>query len=228
MPTASSKNLWRSLRVDQGPSRPEKETRALLTELCRKHPLHARLLNTFSWMEHVGSRKILLSQSGAAMSEDVLRHLAEEARHAHFFRKAAERVSARGMDYSEGDTLARASSRGYLERLDAAIARELGKERPLAYRYVTLAIELRAEWLYKIYEEVLRSEGVALTLSSVLSEEEAHLREMDDVLRETDPAYGPRRQVFEALESRLFERWLGAVRQAAFPVVPARAQWTLL
>ena len=228
MPTPSSKTLWRSLRIDRGPYRPEKEVRELLTALCRRHDLHARFLNTLCWMEHLGSAKILLSQRGTGLPEDVLRHLAEEARHAQFFRRAAERIAARELLCVDEDALAASAARAYMGRLDAGISRELGYDGGLCYRYVTLVVELRAEWLYRLYEEVLRAEASPLTLASVLSEEEAHLREVSDALRESDPEHAPRRRVFEALESSLFERWLRAMREAAFPSPRAQAQWSLL
>ena len=51
---------------------------------------HARFLNTLSLMEHIGSRKIMVSQTCGPLGREVLKHLAEETRHAFFFKKAAE------------------------------------------------------------------------------------------------------------------------------------------
>src|SRR4051794_11911501 len=86
---------------------------------------HARLLNTFSLMEHIGSRKILLSQ-GESSDEKVLKHLAEETRHAHFFKRAAEKTSGREMRYVAADLAAGASARRYFGRLDAGVSRVTG------------------------------------------------------------------------------------------------------
>lgn len=197
-------------------SSPAADARALLRGLCRSPDLHARFLNTLSLLEHIGSRKILLSRAGA-WEEEALRHLAEEARHAHFFRRAAERTAGRALGYGGNDALAPEASRMYFGRLDASVSRALGAEPGRAYRYVTLLVELRARWLYRLYEEALRAGGSGLTLKGVLAEEDAHLLGMDRALREGDPLYAARREAFSSLESALFGKWLEAVRRAAFP-----------
>ena len=206
---------WRTLDIERGAAVDERALRALLGSLCRRPALHARFLNTLSLMEHVGSRKILLSQGAGPLPEDVLRHLAEEARHAHFFRRAAEKIALRAMDFSAPDLLAPAAARMYMGRLDAGISRELVGDRTHAYRYVTLAVELRASRLYALYERALQEEGIALSLAGVLKEEDAHLAEMTDSLSVADRLYGVRRRLFETLEARLFERWLAALSAAA-------------
>src|SRR5271156_3809537 len=123
------KNRSRSTRIDP----PQELARELLTGLCRRPALHARFLNTLSLLEHIGSRKILLSQKDSTWKEDSLRHLAEETRHAHFFRRAAEKLAQRALDYGDANTLAPCSARMYFGRLDACVTRELGADRHLAY-----------------------------------------------------------------------------------------------
>jgi hypothetical protein len=161
-------------------------------------------------MEQIGSRKILLSQNASLWKEDSLKHLAEETRHAYFFRRAAEKLSSHPLNYSDHDTLAPWAARAYFGRLDALITRELGADRHLAYRYVTLAVELRAQWFYGIYEEILHSKNLPISLSSVLAEEDGHLRDMSGALTRSDANYDLRRQIYSELESELFDRWLAA------------------
>ena len=198
----------------KSPSRLSTDARALLEGLIARPLLHARFLNTLSLLEHIGCRKILLSHKPGALREDTLRHLAEEARHAHFFRRASERLARRPLDYGLEGTLAPWAARLYFERLDASVTRALGESRPLAYRYVTLAVELRAQWLYELYEEALRASKSTLSLRSVLAEENAHLRQMNAALEAADPRYASRRDAFADLESSLFSRWLEAMRTA--------------
>ncbi|MBI4422307.1 MAG: hypothetical protein HY554_01185 [Elusimicrobia bacterium] len=187
----------------------------LLRALLARPQAHARFLNTLSLLEHIGSRKILLSRGASPLGEGELRHLAEEARHALFFRRAAERVARRPMGYGAEDLLSPSAARMYMGRLDAEVARRLGPDIGQAYRYVTLAVELRALWFYRLYERVLREAGEALTLAGILREENGHLSEMEGGLRASDARYGARRRAFTALERRLFARWLAAVREAA-------------
>lgn len=168
---------------------------------------HARFLNALSLLEHIGSRKILLTQP------DALQHLAEETRHAHFFRRAAEKEAGRPLEWTDADAAAPAACKMYFGRLDAAVTAEVG-EGPLAYLYVTQTIELRALSLYEAHEASLRAAGHWLTLKSVLAEEKGHLAEMDADLRRNDPRYEERRAKFAAAESALYARWLSAVEAA--------------
>lgn len=188
------------------------EARKFVRDLCVDAPRHARFLNTLSLMEHIGSRKILLTQGGVG-AEDTLRHLAEETRHAHFFRRAAERLAGRALGYSEADLAAPASARLYFGRLDAGISRETGAGR-LAYLYVTWAVETRAAWLYGLYEEVLHEAKHPLTLRSVIAEEDAHLAAMEEQLKRDDLRYADRAETFARLERRLFDGWWIATRTA--------------
>src|SRR5258707_5647536 len=77
-------------------------------------------------------------------------------RHAFFFKRAAERLARRPMDYSHPNTMACASARSYMGRLDAEIARALAGGSPsLPYLYMSLIVELRAVWTYRLYQSVL-------------------------------------------------------------------------
>ena len=102
----------------------------LLQQICAAPGLHARFLNTLSLMEHIGSRKIMASQSGAGLKQDTLKHLAEETRHAFFFKRAAESTARNALDYSRETTLATAAARAYMGRLDAHIAAALDAGAP--------------------------------------------------------------------------------------------------
>lgn len=216
MLTTLLKNPWNSSETE--PLRAQ--ARAFLAAICRRPADHARLLNTLSLMEHIGSRKIMLCRQGRGLAQDILKHLAEEARHAHFFRRAAERVAGRSLGGGSEDTLAPWAARMYFERLDAAVTRRLGGDGALAYRYVTLAVELRARWFYRLYQQVLTREGLPLSLKSVLAEEDQHLRQMGEQLGKSDPRFERRRAEFARLETVRFERWFAAMRR----VVAARAR----
>ena len=141
--------------------------------------LHARWLHTLSYMELLGAKKIAACIVPGRCSAYMLQHLAEESRHAYFFR-------SRIRDLGEDPDIIRpivgdARVKWYLYRIDQFVVRLLrqsGESRhraPAAYFLTTLAVELRAEWLYPLYEKCLREAGMPFTLRSLIREEEAHL-----------------------------------------------------
>lgn len=179
--------------------------RAQLQGLCVAPALHARFLNMLSLLEHIGSRKIMTSPAMDEPDMDGLKHLAEEARHAFFFKRAAERIAFQPLDYSAQNTMAAAEARAYMGRLDAEISHSVGKGVPaLPYLYMSLIVELRAVWIYRIYQLVLMEQKVRLTLKSVLAEEELHLGAMLARLREIDSAAEGRIALFLRFEETLF------------------------
>jgi hypothetical protein len=171
------------------------------------HPLaHARFLNTLSLMEHIGSRKIMASQADLALKGETLRHLAEETRHAYFFKRVAEKLAHRSLGYGASETIAGAAARGYMERLDAEILHDLDSapESPLPYLYMSLIVELRAVWFYRLYQQALAERAPNLSLRSVLAEEELHLDAMLARLAGMDKDCTSRIKRLQALELERF------------------------
>ncbi|MGH1456213.1 MAG: hypothetical protein ACRBDI_05485 [Alphaproteobacteria bacterium] len=150
---------------------------AFLENIVEDKPRHALFLNMLSMLEHLGSRKIMVSQMNKIMTQDTLQHLAEEARHAYFFKRNAERVAGKALDgWTDKNTMCRIPSAMYFGRMDAGITKTVGEEK--AYGWVSLIIELRACWLYDIYQSVLEKSSDHMSLKSLLAEEDKHLAEM--------------------------------------------------
>lgn len=191
-----------------------------------EHPVdHARFLNTLSLMEHIGSRKIMVSQTGTALGRETLKHLAEETRHAFFFKKAAETLAGRPLEYDDAETIRPASAKMYFGRLDAGIAAVVGPDADgeVPYLWVSLIIELRAIWTYRMYQAALQAAaGAGLSLKSVLAEEELHLEQMLARLRELDARFVERVPIFLRLEERLF-RTLWTALESPYAAVPQAA-----
>ncbi|MCC7304962.1 MAG: hypothetical protein IT558_01745 [Alphaproteobacteria bacterium] len=155
----------------------EAPVREFLSALCKDPAQHARFLNMLSMLEHRGSRKIMISQMDRVLTEDILKHLAEEARHAYFFKRQAERVAKKQLDgFTDENAMCRIPALIYFGRLDAGISSRVAAED--AYPWVSLIIELRACWLYAMYHEVLQEQGVSISLKSLIAEEDMHLAEM--------------------------------------------------
>ena len=184
---------------------PTASVKQLLGWFCAHPAAHARFLNTLSLMEHIGSRKIMASQSERGLGGDTLRHLAEETRHAYFLKRAAEKLAHRPLGYRAGETIAGAAARGYMERLDAEILHEFDRTSAnLPYLYMSLIVELRAVWFYRLYQETLTENEQNLSLRSVLAEEELHLDAMLARLSDMDEHCAPRLKRFQATERERF------------------------
>jgi hypothetical protein len=187
--------------------------KARLAQICAHPLMHARFLNTLSLMEHIGSRKIMASRSGQDLGGDTLRHLAEETRHAYFFKRVAEKLARKGLGFRPSELMAGAAARAYMGRLDAGITRALtsAAATPLPYLYMSLVVELRAIWFYRHYQEVLDHHAPPLSLKSVLAEEELHLAAMLARLGEMDGECTARVTRFQEMEQQRFRALWNAV-----------------
>jgi len=162
--------------------------RAHLAAFATNPTMHARFLNMLSLMEHIGSRKIMTCRAMRAPGLELLKHLTEESRHAFFFKRAAEAVAETALDYSPANTMAPGPAKFYMGRLDAEITGVLGDAAPeLPYLYMSLIVELRATWLYRIYQDALAQAHSTLSLKGILAEEQMHLDEMLSRLHAVDP-----------------------------------------
>jgi hypothetical protein len=190
----------------------EEGVRTHLAAFAGEPSAHARLLNMLSLLEHIGSRKIMTCRAMRAPGLELLKHLTEESRHAFFFKRAAESAAGRALDYETADTLAPAAAKFYMERLDAEINGTLGDgAAELPYLYMSLIVELRATWIYRIYQEVLTKQKNAVSLRSILAEEQLHLDEMFARLQAVDPETDARIGRFCAYEEIRFRKLWSAV-----------------
>jgi hypothetical protein len=192
-------------------------TRALLEGIVAEPKRHARMLNTLSLLEHLGSHKIMATQHSAAIDQATLKHVAEEAHHAFFMKRQAEKTAERALEYVAGDLLAPSAARMYFQRLEGATVRALGQRRSAraAYLYMSMIVEFRALWFYGLYERALKRAQHALSLKRVLGEEQAHLSDMAERLEAGNELDDARAAKVLAAERRLFSRLLGALERAA-------------
>jgi hypothetical protein len=191
-------------------------TRAVLAGFVADRPRHARFLNTLSMLEHMGSHKIMATQHGSKMDLATLKHLSEEARHAFFFKRHAEREAGRPLSYAPSDLLARPAARGYFLRLEAEIAKALAgvTDSRACYLVMSMIVEFRAVWGYRIYQDVLSSARHFVGVKSLLAEESGHLADMSDRLGEATPLDAPFIRNACAVEHRLYKGLLSAFASA--------------
>jgi hypothetical protein len=180
----------------------EAPVRKFLTRILQNPETHSKFLNMLSMLEHMGSRKIMLSQMDKMMTEDTLKHLAEEARHAYFFKRQAERIAKRALDgFTNDNAMSRIPAAMYFGRMDAGISKRVAPAD--SYPWVSLIIEFRACWLYAIYQDVLQDSTVSISLKSLLAEEDMHLAEMFEMCGED----GDTLREMVAYETSLFDKF---------------------
>lgn len=193
------------------------ELSTLLPNIIANNETHARWLNTLSLMENTGARKISASEDPLTVTYIILKHAAEEHRHAFYLKKQIEKT---GVDecptYAPQYLLAPGFSKYYLNQLDINVCRYLKRELGLAgkdlrfaaYLLVTYAIEVRADELYPVYQDALDHAGSKINMKSIILEEEGHLEEMISQLKKFSPDWELHAQKAVGLETQLFTQWV--------------------
>jgi hypothetical protein len=192
----------------------------ILPTIIADNQLHARWLNTLSLMENTGARKISASEDPTTVTYIILKHAAEEHRHAFYLKKQIEKTGkALCPTYADEYLVASNYSKYYLNMLDVEVCRYLKKELHLtgkelrfaAYLLVTYAIEVRADELYPIYQDALDNAGSKINVKSIILEEEGHLEEMINQLKTFSPQWQLHADKAVAMETRLFNDWVVAL-----------------
>jgi hypothetical protein len=193
----------------------------LLTEIVSNDYLHAQWLNTLSLMENTGARKISASEHPTKVTLLILKHAAEEARHAYYLKKQISKISTGGFDdYQFNSLIAPIRSYHYLKTLDVEASRYLKKEMGLsgyelsyaAYLLVTYAIEVRADDIYPKYQTALDGVASKVNVKSIILEEEGHLEEMIAQLKQFDTNWETHAAAICEIENGLFNLWLEALQ----------------
>jgi hypothetical protein len=191
-------------------------TRSLLARTIAAPAQHGRLINTLSLLEHMGSHKIMATQHNAEIDQATLRHVAEEAHHAYFMKRQAEKTADRPLEFVAADLLAPAAARMYFQRLEVATVRTLGREASprAAYLYMSMIVEFRALWFYGMYQQALQRARHVLSLKRVIGEEQNHLEEMSTRLEAAGERSEARVTALLGWEKTLYMRMLTALDAA--------------
>ncbi len=203
---------------------------ALIGRIVADRALHAKWLNTFSFLEYIGFRKIVKSQRAEALSGAVLNHALEEGRHALGLKKLAVKLGGPEFDcYAPEVLLCGEEAEAYFQDLDAACDAALADQpeaarAKLVYCYVTWLIERRALGVYGVYRKALGESEAARKLDGLLAEETRHLAEVETWLQAGDPGFAARALAFEAVEAKLYADFVEALaRDLAQPQPVAAA-----
>src|ERR1700749_3520420 len=172
--------------------------REVVAGIVANNEMHAKWLNSLSMMENTGARKISKYEHPVHTNIIVLKHAAEEARHAYYLKKQIGKLAKDACpDYSYPYLLAPIESHHYLNMLDVDACRYLKNKLNLegralkhgAYLLVTYAIEVRADMLYGVYQEALTKHASKVNVKSIILEEEGHLEEMQRMLEGFHPEW---------------------------------------
>ncbi|MGQ0445207.1 MAG: hypothetical protein ACT4O2_08815 [Beijerinckiaceae bacterium] len=189
----------------------------LVDRIVSDPALHARWLNTFSYLEYVGFRKIVKSQRAEGLTAAILGHACEEGRHALGLKKLAMKLGGAEFDsYGADVLLCGAEAASYFQDLDKtceeAFADRSEPERAkLTYSYVTWLVERRALDVYNIYRRALGDSETARKLGGLLAEETKHLADVEAVLDMCDPEFSTRSKEFEVAEAVLYQSFVDAL-----------------
>ncbi len=175
--------------------------------------LHAKWLNTLSYFENCGAKLLAKCQHPILVSEELLKHAAEEFRHAFYFKSLIPKVY-KSFTFSDSykELLGGYAAHFYLDRLNIRICKLLKKKgrftRDLkieAYLLVTYAIEMRALKVYKSYQNALKFFHLKISIQNVLREEQEHLSEIFSELKFSHANLFARESL--QIESALFQEF---------------------
>jgi len=193
---------------------------SILKSIVADNVLHAKWLNTLSYMENAGAKKISASEHKEDVNLIILKHAAEEHRHAYYLKKQISKV---GEDlcktYTNAELLSPNHTKYYLHALDIAVCRYLKAKFNLsgyelkfaAYLFVTYAIEVRADELYPIYQSILDDLKSKVNVKSIILEEEGHLEEMINQLVGFSDDWENHASEVIKIEQKLFDNWVLAL-----------------
>ena len=199
---------------------------ALMPIVIKDDALHARWLNTFSYLEYVGFRKIIKSQRADMLSRAFLNHALEEGGHAFLLKNMAVKVGGKAFDYYTPETmLCPEAASAYFQNLDHGCDEKFAalpdlERSTIVYHYVTWLIERRALDVYGRYRDALGASPLAAQLDDLLGEEVGHLRQVEALLAAGDPGHEARAPALEAFETDLFDTFVAAL---ARELAPAKA-----
>ncbi|TDG35722.1 hypothetical protein EZJ43_11915 [Pedobacter changchengzhani] len=198
----------------------------VLKSIVEDNDLHAKWLNTLSYMENAGAKKISASEHKENVNLIILKHAAEEHRHAYYLKKQISKIDeSLCKTYKNAELLSPNQTKYYLHALDIAVCRYLKAKFNLsgydlkfgAYLFVTYAIEVRADELYPIYQSILDDAKSKVNVKSIILEEEGHLAEMINQLVQFSPDWEKYAGEVIRIENDLFEDWVEALK-AELPV----------
>jgi hypothetical protein len=186
------------------------QIRTTLRRITEESERHARFLNSLSYLEYRGFRKIARSRQTEQINLEILLHTSEEIRHALFFKRRAVELGGLRFDhFSPECLLAERALKNYFYQIDAQTVKLISSSPKLheaAYYLITWLVEVRALQIYHEYELLLKAGNFGFSLSGILKEESHHLKQLGEqaqwILK--DQGFSP--ETFRDIEEAEFQR----------------------
>ena len=161
----------------------------ILETVTNNKKLHARFLNTLSYLEYIGSRKMLKSLPAEILNKSFLDHINEEVRHSLFLKNLAEKLEKASLGFKKQELIAGDSASHYFQEVDHYSLRfSFSNSNPiLNYLYTTYAIEQRALIFYSLYNDILKKKSFPFSMQSILNDEAEHLDHVLKKIQKIDP-----------------------------------------
>lgn len=195
----------------------------LLKKIAQNPAIEARWLNTLSLMEHIGARKIGKTVCEDHSTEEILRHYADETRHASAFKKLANELAGGECQY-----LCHDEAISYFQMLDSTVTEWLTdllkKEDSYAnYVLVTCLVERRAMKLYPLYKKATKQKVVEEELEKIIEEETSHRHVIEIAMKKIlDGLDVKGLDHCEEIEEKLFDVFLASLTAATLSTPPAQ------
>ena len=147
----------------------------ILETVTTDKKLHFRFLNTLSYLEYLGTRKMLKSLPSPILNKVILDHINEESRHSLFLKTIAEKLAGTSLGFKEHELIANSTASQYFQEVDHYSLKFSFSNPVLNYLYTTYAIEQRALLFYSLYNDILKKKAFQFSMKSILNDEANHL-----------------------------------------------------
>lgn len=168
-----------------------KKTTLLLIRILEKilsdTTVHARWLNTLSFLEYIGARKMLKALPAEQLDFTLLSHIQEESRHSLYFKKLAQKVLGKNLYFKKEEMICSQQAEEYFQNVDQKAQTFCRKNPTLNYLYTTYMVEIRALSVYNIYNKILERKEASFRITNILTDEEAHMDFVIKAIKRLDP-----------------------------------------
>lgn len=188
----------------------------ILEKIVSEKALHSRWLNTLSYLEYIGARKILKSLPSHILNKSFLEHIHEETRHSLFFKALAEKIAKKSLSFKDSELLASQAGNDYFQQVDHYTVKFSFSNPLISYLYTTYTVERRALLLYSLYNEILKKKKFPFSLQSVLNDEAEHLEFVFEKIQKADPLWEKNIEEIALFEHQKYFSFLIALEKDVF------------
>lgn len=191
----------------------DKDFDELIPQIVQDEYTHYRFLSALSYLEHIGSRKIMKAIPYEELNPEIVHHMSEEVQHSLMLKQVAEREFDDCKLGQRDKNKIYQICENYFQRLDQGIKDHIqslsGSYSPMqSYLWVSHIIEIRAMKVYPRYVEALSDGPLKSVIQKITKDEVEHLHMMKRIIQTLPKVPGLVESDMIALESQLFTEFL--------------------